>query len=33
MKMDVEREVDMAEWATRAIDWRDRGRRGLAINE
>lgn len=33
MKMDAEREVDMAGWATRAIDWRERGRRGLAIYE
>lgn len=33
MKMDAEREVNMGEWATRAIDWRDRGRRGLAIYE
>ncbi|KIJ67606.1 hypothetical protein HYDPIDRAFT_174030 [Hydnomerulius pinastri MD-312] len=33
MKMDAEREVDMAGWAARAIEWRDRGRRGFAIYE
>ncbi|KAF8555291.1 kinase-like protein [Imleria badia] len=33
MMMDVERKVDMADWAARAIEWRDRGRRGFAIYE
>lgn len=33
MKMDAEREVDMAGWATRAIEWREQGRRGLATYE
>ncbi|KAF8135811.1 kinase-like domain-containing protein, partial [Boletus edulis] len=28
MKMDAERNADMADWAARAIEWRDRGRRG-----
>lgn len=33
MKMDAEREVDMAGWAARAFEWRERGRRGFAIYE
>lgn len=33
MNIGTEREVDMAGWAARAIEWRDRGRRGLAIYE
>ncbi|KAF8441604.1 kinase-like domain-containing protein [Boletus edulis BED1] len=33
MKMDAERNADMADWAARAIEWRDRGRRGFAIYE
>lgn len=31
--MDADRKVDMADWAARAIEWRDRGRRGFAIYE
>jgi mitogen-activated protein kinase kinase len=33
MKMDAERKADMADWAARAIEWRDRGRRGFTIYE
>ncbi|KAI6110564.1 kinase-like protein [Pisolithus croceorrhizus] len=28
IQMDVKREVDMAGWVARAVEWRDRGRRG-----
>ncbi|KAF8838801.1 kinase-like protein [Paxillus ammoniavirescens] len=33
MTMDADRQVDMAGWAARAIEWRDRGRRGFGIYE
>ncbi|KAF9233028.1 kinase-like domain-containing protein, partial [Melanogaster broomeanus] len=33
MKMCAERDVDMAGWAARAIECRDRGRRGFAVYE
>ncbi|KAI9572272.1 kinase-like protein [Boletus coccyginus] len=33
MKMDAERQVDMADWAARAVGWRERGRRGFGIFE
>lgn len=33
MKMDAERKVDMADWAARAFEWRERGRRGFSFYE